>query len=113
MFERGEAPLLPTPPSLHPSPREGGQGDRFLNNHLLNPLPIRLSYYTTLSDDGSDVAVGGDIKDEGEEKEEGLTPLLDAPLYQSIGESLRGVQPLSSIISPFPSPIPKGRGSGG
>jgi len=40
IVERGFAPLLPTPP--HPLIREGGQGDRLLNNLLLSCHPILL-----------------------------------------------------------------------
>ncbi len=58
VFERGKAPLSSLPLPLI---REGGQGDRFLKNPL-NPLPIGFSYYTTLSDDGGDVFMGGNVK---------------------------------------------------
>ncbi len=38
------------------------EGFFFSSDYLPNPLPIRRCYYTLFGDDGSDVAVGGDVK---------------------------------------------------
>ncbi len=65
-FREGRSPSFLFPPSLFKLLREGGQGDRFLKNYPLNPLPKRFSNYTTLSDDGSYIMGEGDVKGEGE-----------------------------------------------